>query len=408
MARPIISRDEFLNVKILFLAHRVPFPPDKGERIRAFYEIVFLARQHQVDLFSLARSEEEVKHGASLKTWCQTVTVCKIRKGETIFNAALSLMRREPLSLAFFRSQDLRKQVLHALARERYDLIFVYCSSMAQYLPDPPPCPVVVDFVDTDSAKWAQYAQHARFPMSLIYAREAQQLSRLELRLLEIASHSIIISAKEAKQLSADDRRIKVVGNGVETAKAEIDILPEIAALEPYVVFVGTMDYLPNVDAVTYFARDIFPLLRREHPSLKFVVVGRNPSRRVRDLSRVEGIVVTGTVPNVQDYLRRAQVAVAPFRVSQGIHNKILEAVAAGVPIVCTSAPAEGLPEQVRKIIIVSDGAEEFSRSVSSLLCDQNARKSFAELAKPLREELDWNRVLSPIASVIEDAVAKR
>jgi sugar transferase (PEP-CTERM/EpsH1 system associated) len=395
-------------VNILFLAHRVPYPPDKGERIRAFHEIEFLAKRHTVDLFCLASTPEEVQQGDRLRRWCRQVAVERVKAWEVTWRAALAFAKGEAASVAVFYSKRLHQRVQAEMATRDYDLIFLNCSSMAQYVPEPVSCPVIVDFVDTDSAKWLQYAERERFPRSWIYRREGRCLSALEQKLVRTSAASLVVSSKEARQLSPENPRLNVISNGVGSITGNGRLPEELSALRPYIVFVGTMSYLPNVDAVTYFAREIFPLVRQKQPSVDFVIVGRDPSRSVRALSRLPGVRVMGTVPSVDPYLQRAQVAVAPFRISQGVHNKILEAIVAGVPLVCTSLPVEGLPAPLKSVVTVADDPADFADRVVCLLEDSDLRARSRQNAAAVSDSLRWEHVLDPLNMIIEEVTMEK
>lgn len=399
------------DLKILFLAHRVPYPPDKGERIRAYHEIEVLAAEHDIDLFALGDSPPQIDSYAPLSSMCRRVNVALPGKVETVIAGARAFARFDPLSFAFFDCRELRRHVEQALSKENYDAIFVYCSSMMQYVPDPAPCPLILDFVDCDSAKWAQYAGRSPYPMRWLYAREARCLSKREHQFMNRAVCSIVVSGKEARQLSAASNgrdKIKVIGNGANWSNCPAQPEPEIAKLGEYILFMGQMDYRPNVDAVNYFTQEIWPLVLKRHPALKFVIAGRNPSSLVRQLARISGIVVTGTVADIHMYLRGARVVVAPFRISQGVHNKILEAVAEGIPVVCSVQASEGLSESVRQLTAVRDGAISFAAAVCSFLDDDASRARFVRDSESLRAGLRWEQVLKPLRELLHGLQAER
>ncbi len=395
-------------MKILYLAHRVPYPPDKGERIRAFHEIEFLAKRHAVDVFCPATSRAEIAQAAELQKWCHDVVVEQVGLGEVGLRMTSALVRGDAISPARFYSKRLKDRINAALSSRGYDLAFVNCSSMAQYLPSPGPCPMIVDFVDADSAKWQQYAHQLRFPLSWIYRREARCLSALELQLVAASAASIVISDKEAKQLPGADKPIHVVGNGAKAPDLNAPVSPEIEQLKPFVVFVGTMSYLPNIDAVKYFAQEIFPRLLSKHPALKFVIVGREPAREVRALSRLTGVHVTGEVADTGAYLTAAQVAVAPFQVSQGVHNKILEAIIARVPVVCSALAVEGLPSNLRRSVMLAGDATDFAQQVAKFLESESARAKYRDDAAQVCNDLLWDHVLEPLNDLIEQVAGSR
>jgi polysaccharide biosynthesis protein PslH len=402
-------------MKILFLAHRIPYPPDKGEKIRAFHELKYLAARHTVDLFCLADSEAEVGNAAALREICRRVVVEARQALATKAHMMGSFLRGEPLTRGFFFSRKLKRDVAEALRTEKYDVIFVYCSSMAQYVPRGCKVPVVVDFVDIDSGKWVQYAKVSGFPRSWVYAREAEVLGREEQRTARASALSIVTTDLEARLLDPAGRYpVAVISNGVAEASGSQSgssagrALPlEIAGLQPYVLFVGQMDYLPNIDAVEFFSREIFPLVRQKFPQARFVIVGRNPAPRVRDLVKREGVVVTGTVPEVQTYLLGAAVVVAPFRISQGVQNKILEALALGKAVVSTSRPAQAVGARDGEVLFVADEPGQFAKRVIEVLSDPATQERFAGGREFVRRHFDWDTNLGRLERRLMEAAGQ-
>jgi sugar transferase (PEP-CTERM/EpsH1 system associated) len=390
-------------MKILFLAHRIPYPPNKGEKIRAFHELKFLGARHTVDLFCFADSREEARHIDALKKFCRHTYVETRSKVNILAGAARSFLRGEPLSCGCFFSSKFQTEVERALATGFYDVVFVYCSSMAQYLPLPLPVPVVMDFVDIDSAKWAQYARSSSPPVSWLFAREARELARYEEEWAAASSATIVTTRQEASLLHGEGAsRVAVVGNGVEIPAENKAALPEeIRELQPYALFVGTMDYLPNVDAVEYFAEEILPRVRERHPEMGFVIVGRDPVRRVRNLASKPGIVVTGTVPEVESYLTGSTAVVAPFRIAQGIQNKLLEALAVGKPIVSTSGPAAAIGAKHGETLLVADAPQDFANALVAILEDPALCGRFSNGVDFVRRNFSWHEKLSELEQLL-------
>jgi sugar transferase (PEP-CTERM/EpsH1 system associated) len=390
-------------MKILFLAHRIPYPPNKGEKIRAFQELRFLGTRHKVDLLCFADSDAEARHQEALKSLCRHIYVETRSRTRIAAGAARSLLCGEPLSCGCFFSSKFQAEVRRTLAMGSYDVIFIYCSSMAQYLPRPLSAPVVLDFVDIDSAKWAQYAQRLRPPLSWLFAREARELARYEKDWARLSASTIVTTSQEASWLVGEGiPPVEVVGNGVDIPEPRPDPLPEkIRALQPYALFVGTMDYLPNVDAVEYFAEDILPRVREQHPELKFVIAGRDPARRVRRLKRLPGVFVTGTVPEVETYLVGATVVVAPFRIAQGIQNKLLEALAVGKPIVSTPGPAAAIAASHGETLLIAGTSQEFAKSLVGLFEDPELYGRFSKGVDFVRRNFSWQDKLDRLEQLL-------
>jgi sugar transferase (PEP-CTERM/EpsH1 system associated) len=314
------------------------------------------------------------------------------------------------MSFGFFRSRQFDEGVRAALRRCDYDVIFVYCSSMGPSVPHPAPAPLIVDFVDCDSQKFSQYAERSGFFRRWVYEREARTVADGERSLGRRAALSFAVTEHDARELTRGDGgfTVEVVPNGVEVrdAPASQD-QDESCEHKPFALFVGTMDYPPNSDAAAYFARDILPLVRKAHPNLKFVVVGRDPDRRVRDLANIPGVVVKGTVPDVFQYFRNAEVSVAPFRISQGFHNKIAESLAVGTPVITASRAMAGIGLGEREGLFVADTTGDFAAKVNAVLEDPYLRGELRNRAWSVRQLLSWDTRLCRLEQLMVQVVAK-
>jgi polysaccharide biosynthesis protein PslH len=398
-------------MRILFLTHRLPYPPDKGERIRAFYELKYFAQRHEVDLFSFADSEVNSSHLAVCQELCRSVYVEPLAGATRAVVAAWFGLRGLPLSNGFFYSSSFADRVHQALRHRSYDLIFVYCSSMGQYIPFPAPAPLVVDFVDADSSKWEQYAATARPPKSWLFAHEARTVAAFEGELLARAALSLAVTEHDAVELCKDApgrHRVEVVPNGVDVPDAgSSGAADAVRELQPFVAFVGTMDYRPNADAAAYFAEHIFPLLRRTQPDLKFVIVGRNPGAEIQRLAALPQVVVTGGVRDVYPYFRGAEVTVAPFRISQGFHNKIAESLAVGTPVVTSSRAAAGIGLSSAEGLYTADKCEDFAAAVDRLILDVSLRNALRKAAPAVANGLKWDARLRRLEEMLVEVAAR-
>jgi sugar transferase (PEP-CTERM/EpsH1 system associated) len=314
------------------------------------------------------------------------------------------------MSSGFFYSPELATRAVQLLRQVQYDLIFVYCSSMEQFVPSPAPVPIVVDFVDADSAKWQQYARMCRGPRSWLFRREACAVANLERSLARRASLCLVTTPHDAKELvrsGACESRVEVLPNGVhipEDLLGTEEMVPR--ELKPYVVFVGTMDYRPNADAAEHFALEIFPSLRERYPDLHFLIVGRNPNSRVRHLQAIRGVKVIGAVPNVYPYFRQAQAAVAPFRISQGFHNKIIESLAVGTPVVAAARAAAGIGLSAEQGLYIANSPDEFVETVDVLLSSSSLRQHVRQSAASLRRALSWDVRLRRLGDLLANVSA--
>jgi sugar transferase (PEP-CTERM/EpsH1 system associated) len=372
-------------VKILYLAHRIPYPPNKGEKIRTFHQIQQLARRHTIHLCSFLDDPRDLPGASELREHCASVEVVYHGQARILLLAVAAFLKRSPFSVSLFYRKALAEKVAQKAATERFDCIIVSSSSMAQYACLVPRVPKILDFIDLDSEKWGLYAQHRMSPLSLIYRLEAQRLAKYEEEMAHLFDHSIVISEEERRvfQKRVSNGPVAVISNGVdlEYFSPRGNVAPKIS--QPVIVFTGAMDYFPNVDAVQYFCHEIFPLVRRELFGARFYIVGRNPTRPVRELSKQANVIVTGTVPDVRPYLAQATVAVAPFRLARGLQNKVLESMAMGVPVVGTTEAFKGIAATDHDGILIADDPASFARHVISLVqADAESWRGFSAQAR--------------------------
>jgi len=396
-------------MQILFLAHRVPYPPDKGERIRAFHELEYLSARHDVDLVCLADSDDWLEHRSSLLQRCRSVHAEVLRQPSRSLRAAANLAVGRPMSFGFFYSPALAAVVRELLHDRRHDLIFVYSSSMGQYVPFPAPATVVIDFVDADSHKFQQYAGRTHGLGHLLYSREARAVASCEQLLGRVAAVSFAVTEHDARELegpSAAGWNVHVIPNGVQVPEFQQANQAKLRHQQPFLLFVGTMNYPPNSDAVAYFVHDILPLVRKNHPEMNFVIAGRDPGRHIRSLASIPGVTVTGAVPNVFEYFGAAEASVAPFRISQGFHNKIAESLAVGTPVVTTSRARAGIGLSEKEGLFVGDSPEKFAEQIS-MAVEPGRRAKLRQNASAVRKILSWDVKLSRMEQLIFEAVGK-
>lgn len=396
-------------MNILYIAHRIPYPPDKGEKIRTFHQIRHLSQSHTIHLVCLVDEPADFIHVKPLKKWCASVNAVYRSKTRTLLSAASALLTRKPLSVAAFQQKKLAALITQRLSTERFDAILITSSALGEYILHISNIPRVIDFIDVDSEKWRLYAQHHSFPLSLVYKLEAERLARYEEKIARAFDHAILISEEERClfQKRVSDRPISVISNGVDLeyfAPSDVNPLP---ASQPTIVFIGVMDYFPNVDAVQYFCREIFPLVHKSVPDAQFSIVGRNPTRAVKVLKTHANVVVTGAVSDVRPYLAQATVAVAPFRLARGVQNKILEAMAMGVPVVGTSEAFKGIRATEKDGISVVDDPRQFAREVTTLLtANTDSRRWRARQARHYTEyQHRWEEQGTKLECLLEKTV---
>jgi sugar transferase (PEP-CTERM/EpsH1 system associated) len=371
--------------KILFLAHRIPFPPDKGDKIRAFHILRRLAADHEVWLGAGVDDPADPTRWDGAEIACQDTCFARLGRVRRGGNMLGALARGAPLSVARFRHPELARWVDRVLTEVRPDLVFIYSSAMAQYVLGrmPPGARLVIDFVDADAEKWRAYAQAARAPMSLLYAREFRRLVAYESGALAQAQAGILVSRTERRLLGAlipeGAGKLHVMANGVDA--------DYFAPMGPWggdgrsLVLTGRMDYPPNIDAATWFAEEILPRVQARHPNARFRIVGSAPTAAVRALARRAGVEVTGAVPDVRPYLAQAAAVVAPLRLARGIQNKVLEGMAAARPVIATSQALDGIDAEPGRDVLVAEGADAFAAAACEVL-EQRAPEAIGERAR--------------------------
>jgi sugar transferase (PEP-CTERM/EpsH1 system associated) len=394
-------------VKILFLSQRVPEPPNKGDKIRSHHLMRRLAARHDVHVACLVDEPAEAVHAQEARRWAASVTWRLRRPAESAMRGAAALLSGEPLSVGFFRSRALAADVRRLLAREGFDVVVAYCSSMAAYA-EAFRGPKVVDLVDVDSEKWRQYAERTRHPRKAVYTLEHRRLQSYEARLVRSFERSILISAREKECLGrfADPARVEVVANGVDADWfARKDARPRTENL----VFVGALDYFANADGIAAFASDALPEVQRQVPGARLRIVGRKPRADVLALGAREGVHVVGEVADVRPELWHAAIAVVPLRIAQGLQNKVLEAMAAGVPVVSSRAAVRGIDGRAGEHFLVADEPAEWAQAIASLTeSPERAEKLAANARRLVRARYSWDRRAAEYEAVLEAAAGVR
>jgi polysaccharide biosynthesis protein PslH len=399
-------------MNILYLVHRLPFPPNKGDKVRSYHLLRALAAKHRVFVGTFVDDAEDEVRRDKVCALCTELFAPRLHRGWARVASLRGLLNREALTLSYYRQGRLSRWVKEVMRREPIDAIVVFSSSMTQYAMNQS-APVLVDFVDVDSAKWEDYAAQHGWPMSWLYAREARKLLEVEKSASDAAAASFFVTQREAelfrRRAGGHAQRVETIGNGVDTDYFD----PEVVRASPFdadevpVVFTGAMDYLPNVDAMVWFQSRVLPELRKAWPAVRLHVVGRRPNRTVRSLAGA-AVHVTGAVPDVRPYLQHAAVVVAPMRLARGIHNKVLEAMAMACPLVASAPCVASLEVTVGTDLLSADGPEDFARQVGALIGDpQRARQLGRAARETMRRSYQWATRLAPLDRRLESIAAE-
>jgi sugar transferase (PEP-CTERM/EpsH1 system associated) len=391
---------------ILFLAHRIPFPPDRGDKIRSWHILKHLSGIARVHLACFADDAADAAHLAGLRAALGPrlgEAHVEVRRTGRAAAAARALRSGRPVSLTLFDSPTMHGFVRRILAGTGVDAVYAFSGQMAQFVPDQVSQRFVMDFVDVDSAKFAAYAQ-AGGAMAPVHAREAKRLAAFERQVAARADLNLLVSAAEADLFRRRTGlpNIEPLGNGIDAGFFDPAAgFPPLKAAErgegPILLFTGQMDYRPNVDAVRWFASQVLPLV----PQARFVVAGRNPTPDVRALAG-DRVIVTGSVIDMRSWLDAADVVVAPLRIARGVQNKVLEAMAMARPVVATPAAFEGIDAQPGRDLLVHDDPAAMAGAIRGLLADGDRRRSLGLAARALvLGSYGWDARLAPLEAML-------
>jgi polysaccharide biosynthesis protein PslH len=416
-------------VKVLFLAHRIPYPPNRGAKIRSYHELrALVARGHEAHLLAFAEDPQDRRHGPVLRSLCASASVLLLDRHLAALRVLAQLPGRAPLSQSYFDSPAMRRAVRHKLLKLRPDAIFVCSSAMAHYIPRTLRERAVVDLVDANSEKWRAYAGRTPPPLSWLYGIEWQRLRRWERTIVDRFAHTVVTTERELGLLgpwgrSGRPTHLHAITNGVDLdyyrpdafRSCWLDSLPTherrflANSSAQRLLFTGVMDYYPNVEGIRYFVEDVLPLVRVREPRAELLIVGGNPTRQVRRLAEQPGVTVTGFVEDVRPYLAAAKVSVVPLRIARGVSNKILESMASGRPVAATPEAAASVHGRHGEHLLIGGDAGELAESVLRLLQDEPLRQRLALQARSFVEtEYAWEPHLRRLAELVESVSARQ
>ncbi|HYW91821.1 MAG TPA: TIGR03087 family PEP-CTERM/XrtA system glycosyltransferase [Gammaproteobacteria bacterium] len=349
---------------LLFLCHRIPYPPDKGDKIRSYNWLQGLSGRYRIHLGTFLDEDRDEQYTGLVRSLCEDALFLRLRGYQRVAKAPGALVRHEALTLASYRNTALRQWVDALANRVSFRAVLAFSSGMAPYALVPSLRGVrrIMDFVDADSEKWRQYAVHSRPELRWLYRREARRMLAAEGRFARAFDANVFVSDSEARLFLSrvpDAPKVEVVGNGVDCDYFD----PRRDYRDPYdgapaLVFTGAMDYAANADAVRWFAHEVFPRIRARIGRARFTVVGHRPTQAVRRLERLPGVAVTGRVEDVRPWLAHARAVVAPLRIARGVQNKVLEGLAMDRPLLATPQAIDGIGAYPAGLDTVSDDPE--------------------------------------------------
>jgi len=393
---------------ILFLCHRIPYPPDRGDKIRSYHLLHRLAELAPVHVGCFADDDRDMSFAADMARLTASQLVVK-RDRSTLVAGLTGLARRQPMLVALFDHPDLHRWVAATMRDKPIRAVVAYSAQMAHFVPPlPADMPFLMDFVDFDSAKYAAYGAQGSGPMAWINRREGRVLLDFERQTAARATVSAFVSEAEAAlfrdTLRLDANRVVAIENGValDYFDPTLTFPPLDCGGEPLIVFTGQMDYRPNVEAVESFVAEALPAIRDVHPDVRFAIVGRAPAPSVLALAKEPGVIVTGGVPDVRGWLAAADVVVAPLRIARGIQNKVLEAMAMARPVVASPQAAEGIDATHGTHFLIAPTPQEEASQVLDLLARPEARASLGRAARARMEaRYRWFATLEKVPELL-------
>ena len=393
-----------LKPVLLFLSHRIPYPPNKGDKIRSFHLLKYLSEKYRIFLAAFIDDPADWQHTEKLSRWCEQTHFLQLNDKLGKFRSLKGFLTGQPLTLPYYFDADMAAWVSEVMAHETVANILVFSSAMAQYAQGARFGDInkIIDFVDVDSDKWRQYAEKKNWPMNWVYRREARQLLIYEREIAASFSASLLVSSTEAdlfKKLAPESAdKISYCSNGVDIAEFDpaVEFSNPFPDPGPHIVFTGAMDYWPNEDAVVWFVTEVFPAARTEWPDLKFHIVGSRPSEKVMALTKFDGVEVTGRVPDVRPYICNAAAVVAPMRIARGIQNKVLEAMAMGKPVIVSPMGLEGIDAEHGKEVLIAREAQDYIESLKQVISGDKSQIGSHARGKIL-SDFSWANTLPKI-----------
>jgi len=392
--------------EILFLCHRIPYPPNKGDKIRSWRLFRHLTRRYKVHLACFVDDKSDLIHTKKLREMCASAIFVSLNPSLARLKSTIGIITGEALSFPYYRYGEMKRWVNNTRARNLVAEI-AFSSTMAQYIAEPVPgCPRIVDFCDADSEKWRHYAAQISGPMSWIYAREGSALSVAETMIANWADASFAITPDEAAIFNTRKditRHVHWWSNGVDTDYFDPTLNLETEVKGADIVFTGAMDYRANIDAVLNFVCDVWPQIREAIPHATFAVVGARPAKPIQALDKNAGITVTGRVDDVRPWLKQAQLVVAPMRVARGIQNKVLEGMAMARPVVASPEAVIGITVRNGEAICIGDSAPETVELIIRLMNDPAERRRIGDNARAaVLAHYNWEEQLDRFSQAFE------
>ncbi|MFH1277260.1 MAG: glycosyltransferase [Candidatus Eisenbacteria bacterium] len=393
-------------MKILFLTSRLPYPPHRGDRVRTYNFLKRLSRDHEIHLLTFVESADETRHFAALEPYCRPEAVVLTRRASYV-NMFTRSMSKLPFQVLYYRSPGMSRAVERRLRRHRFDLVYTHLFRMAPFAPEPDGALRVLDLTDCISAELAASIRHRPLPMRLPLKLEVGKIRRYETESAGRFHDVWTISESDREKIlrMSPDAPVTVVPNGVDESLFEVSPARSAKVLG----FLGNFGVPHNIDAARHLVLDIMPRILESVPDARLELIGQGHSPALRKLDGANGTTVVGPTESLGEALGRLTVFLSPLRFAAGVQNKILEAMASGLPVVTSSPGNRGLAAEPETEIVVRDGPEEFAAAAVSLLRDPVRAARVGEKGRvSVRRRFSWDRVAARVDDLLSSGPRER
>jgi len=389
-------------MKILYLTPRVPYPIDKGDKLRAFYQIKYLSQKHEIYLFAIDENCNNQKRYTKLNEYCKSVTVVPLSKWKILTNLILGIFRKIPFQTSYYYSRKIQVKVEKAIDQIKPDIIFCQLIRSAEFLKDVKQIPKVIDYVDVISKGLERRISTSSIFWKLILEQEFKRVVEYEEHVYDVFNKSIIITEEDRKNLLFTGKeKVEVLPNGID-----MDFFKPLESEKIYdLFFSGNLNYPPNINAAEYIAYELLPLLKTDRPDIRILIAGASPSKRVLSLQS-KNITVKGWVDDIREYYKQSKIFLAPMQIGTGLQNKLLQAMAMNIPCVVSELTRKGLSPSNKEIVLVARNPKEYIELILKLLDDGDYSNSIAQNGfNYVREKYNWENIIMNLDSILKSLV---
>lgn len=391
-------------MKILYLTSRVPYPINKGDKLRAYYHIKYLADKHEFFLFSIDEENISLDEDNPLQAYCKHIKVEKINKIRILKNLLKNVFDEIPFQTAYFYDKKIKKSLLKELKKINPDIIICQLIRCAEYVRDLKGIPKIIDYVDVISKGLERRMERVNIILKLLLKVELNRVRKYERLIFNEFDDAIIITENDRNHLPINNiNKVNVIPNGID-----IEFFRPVNSIKEYdLFFSGNLNYPPNVDASLFIVKNILPLVLKEKSDIKVLIGGSTPSKKILKL-KSEIVDVKGWVDDIRLYYQKSKIFVAPMRLGTGLQNKLLQAMAMKIPCVVSELTAKGLINEGRGVLLVANSVIEYKEHILKLLNDKSFYNELSEAAyEYVNKYYDWKKIINNLENLLVNHTAK-